>query len=49
VAAIAAAISAMLVPRAVRALSGARHSDDEMPHAELGLLAAGTLVGDEPE
>ncbi len=49
VATIAAAVSAMLVPRAVRALSGVRHSDDEMPHAELGLLAAGTLAGDEPE
>jgi EmrB/QacA subfamily drug resistance transporter len=48
VATLAAAISAMLVPAAARALSGARQAD-EMPHAELGLLAAGTLAGDEPE
>jgi hypothetical protein len=47
-AAIAAAIAAMLVPSGARTLSrdtlrGA------MPHAELGLVAAGTLFGDEPE
>jgi EmrB/QacA subfamily drug resistance transporter len=48
VAALAAALSAMLVPSAARALSGARRADP-MPHAELGLLAAGTLAGDEPE
>jgi EmrB/QacA subfamily drug resistance transporter len=45
---VAAAIAAMLVPSAVRALSSARPGD-EMPHAELGLLAAGTLAGDESE
>src|ERR1700735_2903260 len=48
VAAIAAAICSMLVPSAARALSGTRQVDP-MPHAELGLLAAGTLEGDEPE
>jgi EmrB/QacA subfamily drug resistance transporter len=48
VAAVAAALGAMLVPPAARALSGARRSDP-MQHAELGLLAAGTLTGDEPE
>jgi EmrB/QacA subfamily drug resistance transporter len=50
---IAAAVCAMLVPSAARALSGGRRADepqaDEVPHAELGLLAAGTLTGDEPE
>ena len=53
VATLAAAVSAMLVPSAVRAVSGARRAGDrkaeEMPHAELGLLAAGPLAGDEPE
>ena len=43
----------MLGPSAARALSGNRRADqlrgDELPHAELGLLAAGTLTGDEPE
>ena len=48
VATLAAAVSAMLVPSAVRALSSSRRAD-EMPHAELGLVAAGTLAGDEPE
>jgi EmrB/QacA subfamily drug resistance transporter len=47
-AAIAAAICSMLVPSAARALSGTRQVDP-MPHAELGLLAAGTLEGDQPE
>jgi EmrB/QacA subfamily drug resistance transporter len=48
VATIAAALCAVLVPAAARALpSGGRA--EEMPHAELGLLAAGTLAGDEPE
>ena len=45
---VAAAIAAMLVPSAVRAVAGTGQAD-EMPHAELGLLAAGTLVGDESE
>src|ERR1700760_4917970 len=53
IATLAAAVSAMLVPSAVRAVSGARRAVDrkaeDMPHAELGLLAAGTLAGDEPE
>jgi len=47
-AALAAAVCSVLVPSAARALSGARRTD-EMPHAELVLLAAGTLAGDEPE
>jgi hypothetical protein len=38
----------MLVPSAVRALSSARQAE-ELPHAELGMLAAGTLTGDESE
>jgi EmrB/QacA subfamily drug resistance transporter len=44
----AAALAALLVPAGLRTLSR-----DEMrramPHAELGLIAAGTLVGDDPE
>jgi EmrB/QacA subfamily drug resistance transporter len=48
VATIAAAVAAMLVPAVARARSNARPVE-EMPHAELGLLAAGTLAGDEPE
>ena len=47
-AALAAAVCSVLVPSAARALSDARRTD-EMPHAELVLLAAGTLAGDEPE
>jgi len=50
---IAAAVSAMLVPAVARARSNARQADErrseELPHAELGLLAGGTLAGDEPE
>jgi hypothetical protein len=38
----------MLVPPTVRSLTPDRQADT-MPHAELGLLAAGTLAGDEPE
>ena len=58
IATLAAAVSAMLVPSAVRAVSGtwrggAREAGDrraqDLPHAELGLLAAGTLAGDESE
>jgi EmrB/QacA subfamily drug resistance transporter len=58
IATLAAALSAMLVPSAVRAVSGTRRADgqeagdlkaQELPHAELGLLAAGTLAGDESE
>jgi EmrB/QacA subfamily drug resistance transporter len=48
VATVAAAGAAMLVPATVRTL---RHTStqDDLPHAELGLLAAGTLVGDQSE
>jgi hypothetical protein len=52
IATLLAAVSAMLVPSAARALSGGRRAEErveEMPHAELGLLAAGTVAGDEPE
>jgi hypothetical protein len=48
VATIAAALCAMLVPAAARALPRGGRTE-ELPHAELGLLAAGTLAGDEPE
>ncbi|MDX6390195.1 MAG: hypothetical protein QOJ73_1258 [Streptosporangiaceae bacterium] len=48
VAMIGAALAAMLVPASVRSLSRPRRTDP-LPHAELGLLAAGTLAGDEPE
>ncbi len=44
---IAAALSAMLVPATIRRRTTA--SAEDMPHAELGLLAAGTLVGDQSE
>jgi MFS family permease len=46
--AIAAAAAAMLVPSTVRRLSRAELAE-AMPHPELGMLAAGTLVGDESE
>src|ERR1700722_358602 len=48
VATIGAALCAVLVPAAARARPSGRRAE-EMPHAELGLLAAGTLAGDEPE
>ena len=48
VAMIGAALAAMLVPASVRSLPRPRRADP-LPHAELGLLAAGTLAGDEPE
>jgi predicted MFS family arabinose efflux permease len=48
IAAIAAAGAAMLVPPTVRRLSRAELAE-AMPHPELGMLAAGTLVGDESE
>jgi sugar phosphate permease len=48
IAAIAAAVAAMLVPPTVRTLSRPRQAET-MPHPELGLLAAGTLAGDESE
>jgi EmrB/QacA subfamily drug resistance transporter len=43
---IAAAGAAMLVPATVRGIARVR---TDLPHAELGLLAAGTLVGDSSE
>jgi EmrB/QacA subfamily drug resistance transporter len=47
-AAVAATLAAMLIPSTRRRLTRdeLRHA---MPHAELGLVAAGTLVGDGPE
>jgi EmrB/QacA subfamily drug resistance transporter len=48
IAAVAAAAAAFLVPR-VRAARTALTSEQTMPHAELALLAAGTLAGDQPE
>jgi EmrB/QacA subfamily drug resistance transporter len=48
VAAIAAAIASFLVPAGVRTMSRA-DLRNSMPHAELGLVAAGTLFGDDPE
>ncbi len=44
---VVAAIAATLIPRTV---AGGRASGaDELEHAELALLAGGTLVGDQPE
>ncbi len=48
VVAVAAAAAALIVPSA-RARSAPTKDPDLLPHAELGLLAAGTLSGDEPE
>jgi hypothetical protein len=44
----AAAVAALLVPSVRRMLTAdeRRHS---MPHAELGIVAAGTLFGSDPE
>jgi nitrate/nitrite transporter NarK len=47
-AAVAAALAAVLVPSRLRRLSR-QELHDSLPHAELGLVAAGTLIGDEPE
>ena len=44
----AAALATTLVPKRHRALSQPELRD-ALPHAELGMIAAGTLVGDEPE
>jgi EmrB/QacA subfamily drug resistance transporter len=44
----AAAVAAMLVPSAARRLSREQQAET-LPHAELGLVAAAVLVGDEPE
>jgi len=51
VALVVAALAALLIPRARATLPamGATNDVDEPEHAELGLLAAGTLVGDKPE
>jgi predicted MFS family arabinose efflux permease len=48
VVAVAAAAAALLVPSTRRA-AGPLDNAELLPHAELGLLAAGTLSGDEPE
>jgi MFS family permease len=48
VASVGAALAAFFVPATARKLSMADRADS-LPHAELGLLAGGTLVGDEPE
>jgi EmrB/QacA subfamily drug resistance transporter len=45
---IAAALAAMLVPATVRRYT-TEPAEDPMPHAELGALAGGTLVGDQSE
>jgi len=45
---VAAALAAILVPSKLRALSR-EELRAALPHAELGMVAAGTLVGDEPE
>jgi hypothetical protein len=43
-----AALAALLIPRA-RAGTSTTTGPDEPAHAELGLVAAGTVVGDNPE
>jgi EmrB/QacA subfamily drug resistance transporter len=48
VATTAAAVAALLVPSVRRHLSSAE-MHDAMPHAELGMVAAGTLLGSDPE
>jgi predicted MFS family arabinose efflux permease len=48
IAAVGAAAAGLLVPSARRSLSRAQY-DEAIPHAELSLVAAGTLVGDESE
>jgi EmrB/QacA subfamily drug resistance transporter len=47
VAAVAAAVGGMLVPKTLRQRSSA--AAPVLAHGELGLVAAGTLTGDEPE
>jgi EmrB/QacA subfamily drug resistance transporter len=49
VATIVAAIAGTLVPSTLRAREAAIADPATMPHAELGLVAAGTLAGDESE
>jgi EmrB/QacA subfamily drug resistance transporter len=48
IATVAAALAAILVPSARRRLTPAERRQS-MPHAELGLVAGGTLVGADPE
>jgi EmrB/QacA subfamily drug resistance transporter len=48
IAAIGAALASVLVPSARRALTR-EQLRDAMPHAELGIVAAGTLFGSDPE
>lgn len=48
VAAVGAAAAGVLVPSARRALTRLEY-EAAIPHAELSMIAAGTLVGDEPE
>ena len=48
VTAIAGALASLLVP-AVRRHLGAQEYDAAQPHAELGMVAAGTLIGSDPE
>ncbi len=48
VTAAAAALATILIPARQRVLSPPELRD-ALPHAELGMIAAGTLVGDEPE
>ena len=48
VVAVAAAAAALLVPSARHATASIPDAE-LLPHGELGLLAAGTLSGDEPE
>jgi hypothetical protein len=47
VAAVAATVAAVFVPGRVR--PPVLMTESTMPHAELGMVAAGTLVGDESE
>jgi EmrB/QacA subfamily drug resistance transporter len=48
IASVAAALAATLVPSKLRGVSR-EQLHDALPHAELGLVAAGTLLGDDPE
>jgi MFS family permease len=47
VALIVAAVAAVLIPTSSRA--GSANPDDEPAHAELAMIAGGTIVGDKPE
>lgn len=49
VATVVAAVAGVFVPRAMHADPAVLAEPETMPHAELGLVAAGTLVGDESE